>query len=91
MKDFTALMIMVEIDNMVKSDEIDNLVDRISDLPIDKLLEKWHEDENFSLGYCSYISIWFFFILAIIFCCLCFVLLLGIYIMFTYWNLGGGK
>ena len=37
-KDFTALMIMVEIDNMVKSDEIDNLIEHISELPIDKLL-----------------------------------------------------
>ena len=90
-KDFTALMIMVEIDNMVKSDEIDNLIEHISELPIDKLLSRWHEDENFSLGYCSYLSIWFFFIIAIIFCIICFVLLLLIYLMFTYWNLGYGS
>ena len=89
-KDFTALIIMIEIDNMVTSSTISTLVDHIQDLGQEELLMRAHEEENFSLGYGSYLAIWFFFGLSLIFVFMCILELIALYFIFTYWNMGLG-
>lgn len=90
-KDFTALIIMVEIDNMVTSSSIENLAYHVQDLGLDELLKKAHEEENFSLGYPSYVAIWLLFFVAILFLFACSIAVILLYILFTYWNMGLGS
>ena len=90
-KDFTALIIMIEIDNMVTDSSIEHLSDVIEALSLDELLKKAHEEEVFSLGYVSYISIWIFFFIAIAFVLCCIIAMAVLYFLFTYWNMGLGS
>ena len=56
--------VMIEIDNMVTDSSIENLADVINGISLDELMKKAHEEEVFSLGYASYISIWIFFFIV---------------------------